>query len=114
MAFSETLARRTRVVLARRKNVEEKRMFGGVGFLLNGNLLVAVRKDTLLVRLGPEEGERAQSEPHVAAFEITGRGKMAGWVVVGLGGIGGDDELKDWLRRAMKFVTTLPAKLKDE
>ncbi|QEL17811.1 TfoX/Sxy family protein [Limnoglobus roseus] len=114
MAFSETLARRTRVVLARRKNVEEKRMFGGVGFLLNGHLLVAVRKDSLLVRLGPEEGQWALSEPHATAFEITGRGTMAGWVVVGIEGVGGDDELNDWIRRAVNFVTTLPAKRKDE
>ena len=112
MAFDEALAARVRRHLARRKNVEEKRMFGGVGFLLNGHLLVAVRKDTLLVRLGPDEGERALSEPYVAAFEITGRGTMAGWVVVGLEGVGNDDELKDWIRRAVNFVTTLPAKQK--
>ncbi len=55
MAFSEALAERIRQRLARRKSVEEKRMFGGVGFLLNGNLLVGVRKDSLLVRLGPLE-----------------------------------------------------------
>ncbi len=54
MAFSESLAERTRQALARRKGVEEKKMFGGIGFLLNGNLLVGVRKDSLLVRLGPE------------------------------------------------------------
>jgi len=53
MAFSEALAERIRQRLARRKNVEEKKMFGGVGFLLNGSLLVGVRKDSLLVRLGP-------------------------------------------------------------
>ena len=114
MAVDESLAARIRNTLARRKNVEEKRMFGGVGFLLNGHLLVAVRKDSLLVRLGPEEGERALSEPYVTAFQITGRGTMAGWVVVGVEGVGGDDELKDWIRRAVNFVTTLPAKLKDE
>ena len=57
MAFSEALAERTRRILARRKNVEEKRMFGGIGFLLNGNLLVGVRKDSLLVRLGAEQSD---------------------------------------------------------
>ena len=57
MAFSEALAERIRQGLARRKNVEEKKMFGGIGFLLNGNLLVGVRKDSLLVRLGPEQSD---------------------------------------------------------
>jgi TfoX/Sxy family transcriptional regulator of competence genes len=58
MAFDESLATRIRDALARTKNVEEKRMFGGIGFLLNGNLLVAVRKDTLLVRLGQDRLRR--------------------------------------------------------
>ena len=110
MAFDEALAARVRLCLARRKSVEEKRMFGGTGFLLNGHLLVAVRKDSLLVRLGPEQGEGALSEPHVTAFKITGRGAMTGWVVVGLEGVEGDDQLKDWIGRAVKFVKSLPAK----
>ena len=78
MAFDEALAARVRHQLARRKHVEEKRMFGGAGFLLNGNLLVAVRKDSLLVRLGPEQAEEALSEPHVSEFKVTGRGTMTG------------------------------------
>jgi TfoX/Sxy family transcriptional regulator of competence genes len=55
MAFDEDLAARTRLGLARRKNIEEKKMFGGIGFLLNGNMLVGVWKKSLIVRLGPEE-----------------------------------------------------------
>ena len=65
-----------------KKNIEEKKMFGGVGFLLNGNLLVGVRKDSLLVRLGPEQSDEALQEAHVSEFKITGRGTMKGWVVV--------------------------------
>ena len=110
MAFDEVLAERVRRRLARRLNVEEKRMFGGTGFLLNGNLLVAVRKDSLLVRLGPEQGEEALSEPHVSEFKITGRGKMTGWVVVGMNGVDADDQLKGWIQRSVRFVGTLPAK----
>ena len=110
MAFDEALAERVRQRLARRKNVEEKRMFGGVGFLLNGNLLVAVRKDSLLLRLGPEQSEEVLLEPHVTEFTITGRGAMAGWVVVSLEGVGDDDRLTEWIRRAVKFVKTLPRK----
>jgi TfoX N-terminal domain len=64
MAFSESLAARIRDALARKKNVEEKKMFGGIGFLLSGNMLVGVWKDSLIVRLGPDEGEEALKEPH--------------------------------------------------
>jgi hypothetical protein len=78
MAFSEALAERIRQGLARRKNVEDKKMFGGVGFLLHGNLLVGVWKDSLIVRLGPDEGEAALREPHVREFDITGRPMKVG------------------------------------
>jgi TfoX/Sxy family transcriptional regulator of competence genes len=110
MAFSEELAERIRQGLARRKNVEEKRMFGGIGFLLNGNLLVGVRKDSLLVRLGPEQSDEALKEAHVGEFQITGRGTMKGWLVVSLEGVQSDDQLKGWIQRAVKFVGKLPAK----
>ncbi len=110
MAFSEALAESIRQQLARRNNVEEKKMFGGVGFLLNGNLLVGVRKDSLLVRLGPDDGDEALLEPHVSKFKIRGRGTMKGWVVVCLEGVENDDQLNDWIQRAMRFVGTLPAK----
>ena len=96
MAFSAELAARIRQRLARKKGVEEKKMFGGIGFLLNGNLLVGVWKDSLIVRLGPEEGEEALKEPHVGEFNITGRA-MKGWVVVGLEGVHSDDQLKGWV-----------------
>jgi TfoX/Sxy family transcriptional regulator of competence genes len=96
--------------LAGRKNVEEKKMFGGIGLLLNGNLLVSVRKDSLLVRLGPEQGDEALQEAHVSEFTITGRGTMKGWVVVSLEGVQGDDQLNGWIQRIVKFVGTLPGK----
>jgi TfoX/Sxy family transcriptional regulator of competence genes len=109
MAFSEALAERIRQRLARRKNVEEKKMFGGIGFLLNGNLLVGVWKDSLIVRLGPGEGEEALKEPHAKEFDITGR-PMKGWVLVELKGVQHDDQLKGWIQRAVTFVRTFPAK----
>jgi TfoX/Sxy family transcriptional regulator of competence genes len=109
MAFSEELAERIRQRLARRKGIEEKKMFGGIGFLLNGNMLVGVWKDSLIVRLGPEGGDEALKEPHVSAFNITGR-PMKGWVLVAPEAIEGDDPLSGWVRRAIKFVGQLPAK----
>ena len=110
MAFDESLAARIRQRLAPRKSVEEKKMFGGVGFLLHGNMLVGVWKDSLIARLGPDEGALALLEPHVKEFDITGRA-MKGWVLVGPEGVEGDEQLGGWIERATKFVKTLPAKL---
>jgi TfoX/Sxy family transcriptional regulator of competence genes len=108
MVFSEELAERIRQGLARRKGIEEKKMFGGIGFLLNGNLLVGVWKDSLIVRLGPEEGEEALKEPHVSEFNITGR-SMKGWVLVAPEGVEDHEQLNGWIQRAAKFVGKLPA-----
>jgi TfoX/Sxy family transcriptional regulator of competence genes len=110
MAFDEALAERVRKLLARRKNIEEKKMFSGLAFLLNGNLLVGVRRDTLLVRVGPEQSDDALREAHTTAFTIKGRGAMKGWVVVGLAGITEEYQLKDWIQRALSFVKTLQVK----
>ena len=109
MAFSEALAARIRQRLARRKNVEEKKMFGGVGFLLHGNMLVGVWKDSLIVRLDPDDGDEALKEPHVREFDITGK-PMNGWVLVEPEGVEEDDQLKGWIERALKFVKALPKK----
>src|SRR3954469_23902904 len=109
MAFSEVLTDRIRQRLARDRNIEEKKMFGGVGFLLNGNLLVGVWKNSLVVRLGPDEGEAALLEPNVRPFDITGR-PMTGWVVIAPEGVAEDDQLAGWIERARTFVGELPAK----
>ena|SRR5437764_15129633 len=109
MAFDETLAARIRDTLARKRGVEEKKMFGGVGFLLNGNMLVGVWKDSLIVRLGPDNYDDALLEPHVREFDITGR-PMKGWVLVEPEGVEDDEQLTNWIERAMKFVKALPKK----
>src|SRR3954471_2372688 len=110
MAFDESLAQRIRNALARRKNIEEKKMFGCICFFLNGNALAGVWKDRLIARLGPDEGEAALREPHVRAFDITRR-PMKNWVAVEPEGVENDDELKDWIGRAIKFVRGLPKKV---
>jgi TfoX/Sxy family transcriptional regulator of competence genes len=107
--FDESLAARIRDALARKKGVEEKKMFGGIGFLLSGNMLVGVWKDSLIVRLGPDEGAEALKEPHVKEFDITGRA-MKGWVLVEPDGVEDNEQLSVWIERATKFVKTLPAK----
>lgn len=112
MALDETLAARIRDALARKRGVEEKKMFGGICFLLNGNLLVAVGKKSLIVRLGPNEADEALKQPHVREFDITGR-VMKGWVVlVGPESVEDDEQLSGWIQRAVQFVGKLPTKEK--
>lgn len=109
MTFDENLATRIREALARKKGVEEKKMFGCICFFINGNALAGVWKDRLIARLGSDEGETALLEPHVRAFDITGR-PMRNWVAVEPEGVEDDDQLTNWIERALKFVHTLPAK----
>ena len=109
MAFSEALAERIRQRLARRKNLEEKKLFGCACFLLGGNVLVGVWKDSLIARVGPDGYEDALLEPHVREFDITGR-PMKGWVLVEPEGVEDDEQLNGWIQRAMKFVGKLPGK----
>jgi TfoX/Sxy family transcriptional regulator of competence genes len=109
MAFDESLAARVRDALARERGLEEKAMFGGVGFLLHGNMLVGVWKDTLIVRVGPADHAAALAEPHVRVFDITGK-PMKGWVMVEPEGVEDDNRLRAWIERAGRFVTTLPSK----
>ena len=109
MAIDENLAARIRKNLTRKKGIEEKKMFGGIGFLLNGNMLVGVWKDSLIVRLGGDQREEALLEPHVKPFDITGKA-MKGWAMVTPEGIEDDDQLKGWIQRAVKFVGMLAGK----
>jgi TfoX/Sxy family transcriptional regulator of competence genes len=108
MAFDEELAERVRAEFARKKNVTEKKMFGGVGWLLNGNICVGVWKHWLIARLGDEYAD-ALRDANVREFDITGKA-MKGWVMVEPAGVASDEELRDWVKRCVAFVRTLPAK----
>src|SRR5437660_259698 len=109
MAYSESLAHRIRRRLAGLEGVEEKKMFGGVGFLLYGNLCVGVRQDSLIVRVGLERSEESLRRPFVTEFAVGGRA-MKGWVLVAPEGIEDDRQLDEWIQCAGTFVSTLPAK----
>ena len=109
MAFNEALAERIRQGLTRKKGIEEKKMFGGLCFLLNGNMLGGVWKNSLIARLGPEQGEEALLEPHVRKMDITGK-PMKGWVMVEPQGVEDEGQVKAWIQRAVKFVGKLPGK----
>jgi hypothetical protein len=109
MAFDEELAARIRSALARKRGIEEKKMFGGVGFLLHGNMLVGVWKTSMIVRLGPDEAELAMFEPHVGPFDITGKA-MKGWAMVGAPGVVDVASVRSWIDRALAFTGKLPRK----
>jgi TfoX/Sxy family transcriptional regulator of competence genes len=109
MPFSQSLADRIRWALTQTRNIEEKKMFGGVGFLLKGNMLVGVWESSLIVRLGPENGVDALKQPHVKQFDVTGR-PLKGWVMVEPEGLDTDSQLANWIDRAIQFVQTLPHK----
>src|SRR5712691_3607415 len=81
MAFDERLAERIRGSLGRRKGLAEKKMFGGIAFLLNGNMCIGVHKTELIVRLAPEETAAALTQAHTRRFDLTGR-PMKGWILI--------------------------------
>jgi TfoX/Sxy family transcriptional regulator of competence genes len=109
MAYSEALADRIRQALGRSRGLVEKKMFGGVGFLLRGYLCVGVWKTSLIVRLDPAQAEALLTQPHVHVFDITGR-PMKGWLLVDADGLESDTQLAQWVEMAKQFVLTLPAK----
>jgi TfoX/Sxy family transcriptional regulator of competence genes len=109
MPFDETIAARVRPVFARRAGFAEKKMFGGVGFLLDGNMCVGVWKHWLIARIGPDAYAAALQKPGVKEFDITGR-PMTGWVMIDPSGARDELELNAWIDQAVEFVRTLPAK----
>jgi TfoX/Sxy family transcriptional regulator of competence genes len=109
MAYDEQLAERIRQVLADQSGVSERRMFGGIGFLLNGNMCCGVSGDELILRLGGEGGEAALEDSNVRPFDMTGR-PMKGWVLVAAAGLGTDDALRRWVGEGVDFAASLPPK----
>lgn len=109
MAYDETLAARVSAVLATQPNLSEKKMFGGVGYLLKGNMACGVHKEYLIVRVGPDSYQQALDGPHTKVFDITGR-PMTGWVMVAPSGCDSEQALKSWVLQGVDFAATLPPK----
>jgi hypothetical protein len=84
-------------------------MFGGIAFLLNGNMCCGVHGDDLIVRLSPEQAADALREPHARVFDLTGR-PMKGWLLIAADGIATDGDLSSWVERSAAFARSLPAK----
>ena len=105
----EALVVRIRSFMKRRKGYSEQKMFGGVCFMINGNMCVGPWKGSLIVRLDKANHAATQAEPHVSPMDITGK-VMKGWAKVAAEGISDDDDLKAWIDRAVRFARSLPPK----
>ncbi len=109
MAHDEGLAQRVREILSESLGYEEKKMFGGIGFLLQGNMACGVIREDLIVRVGAENYSEALLQPDVELFDMTGRA-MTGWIVVKEPGYRKDSNLNDWVDQGVSYSLTLPPK----
>jgi TfoX/Sxy family transcriptional regulator of competence genes len=110
MAYDEDLANRIRELLAGEDAVTEKKMFGGLAFLLHGNMAVSASgQGGLLVRIDPGETAATLAHPHAARMEMGGR-SMDGWIRVAPEGLSSERELAEWVARGVAFAKTLPPK----
>ncbi len=109
MAYDEVLARRIRKVLAESPDVVEKKMFGGIAFLVRGNMCCGVIGNQLMIRVGPKEYETALAQPHVRKMDFSGR-TPKGFIYVDPAGFASDRDLKAWTAKGKKFALSLPAK----
>lgn len=108
MAYNLKLAERIRVELGEIPFIEKK-MFGGVGFLVQGNMAVGVYKEDIIVRADPEKHEKLLKKKHSKAFDITGR-PMKGWLMVEPEGCRTAKQLSTWIKEGVEFALTLPPK----
>jgi TfoX/Sxy family transcriptional regulator of competence genes len=109
MAYDEALAERARAVISLREDVVERKMFGGIAWMVAGNMACGVLGDELIVRLGPEEAEKALAEPHTREFDFTGR-PMRNIVMVASEAMAADDDLAGWVDAGADFAASLPPK----
>jgi TfoX/Sxy family transcriptional regulator of competence genes len=110
MAYDERLAGRVRELVADRPGVEERKMFGGVGFTVRGNIAVGIRDGDLIVRVPPDESEAALAEEHVRPMTMRGRGSIRGWLLVGAEATAEATELARWVERGFDHALSLPPK----
>ncbi len=110
MAYNLKLAERVHEVLKAHPEMDEKKMFGGVGYMLHGNLACGVQGDELIVRIGEAQDQAALSLSFVRPFmPVPGR-PMAGWILVGPAGTNSEQELVEWINKGLEFAATLPEK----
>jgi TfoX/Sxy family transcriptional regulator of competence genes len=107
VAYDEELASRLRAVLAARPGIAEKKMFGGLSFMVAGQMCCGVLKDDLVVRVGPDGFDAALAQPHVRAFDFTGR-PSTNTVYVARDGLVSAQALEAWVQRGVDFTAAHP------
>lgn len=109
MAYDESLAERIREVLVDTPGLSERKMFGGLCFLVNGHMACGAQQNEVVVRVGPDNHVEALSRKHARPMDFTGR-PMTGYVYVSAEGLRRKTELKKWVRQSVDFVESLPPK----
>ena len=109
MAYDEQFADRVRRLLTAFPGVAERKMFGGLAFLLRGNMCCGVVGDELMVRVGAESYEAALLEPHAREMDFTGR-PIRGFIYVAGEGVASEGDLRAWVERGARYAESLPAK----
>jgi hypothetical protein len=109
MAYDLELAGRVRKLLPPGPDLVEKKMFGGVGYLLRGNMACGVHGSSLIVRLAREHHAAAMAEPYTRPFDITGK-PMAGWLMVEAEGCASEESLSRWVKTSVDYALSLPPK----
>jgi TfoX/Sxy family transcriptional regulator of competence genes len=109
MAYDQDLALQVHAALGSISGLTEKKMFGGIGYLIHGNMACGVNQKDLIVRVGPERYQAALDHPHTKVFDMTGR-PMTGWIVVLPEGYASDADLQNWVQQGVDFALSLPPK----
>ncbi len=110
MAYDHDLANRIRELLAEEPGITEKAMFGGLAFLLHGNMTISASgRGGVMLRVDPEETDKVLERPHTEIMVMRGR-QMPGWIRVAPEGVRTKRQLEPWVRRAVSYTRTLPAK----
>ncbi len=110
MAYDDQTADRVRKILKRRKGITERKMFGGIAFMLNGHMACGVNQKDLVLRLGEERTAKALSEePYTREMDFTGK-VLKSMVYVSPAGFDSDEKLRAWVDQAIAYIKTLPAK----
>ena len=111
MAYNEQLAERVRTIVGDGPGLSERKMFGGIAFMLYGNMFCGITRDDLMVRVGPDHFEEALASPGARPMDFTGR-PMKGMVYVGSEGYATEKQLRGWVEQTLEYAGSLPAKKK--
>ena len=109
MSYNQEFAQRILDVLGPLPGLDSKKMFGGMCYLLNGNMLCGVIDNRMIVRLNKQSHEEAMTRPHTHPFDYTGKA-MSGWLTVDEEGCQSEEDLADWVQVCLEYVRTLPPK----